>query len=184
MALASCTRCCMPPERSAGRWSMRLSGNSEASSASRALDRSTSKLRSPAISSRSATLPLERVLHQQPQMRVLVDDADMAGAQHALLVALHLEQVAVVAIGQAQAVVAAIGDFLEVHGAQQRRLARAAFADNAQHLAGIDGDIDALQRHHLAVAPADAAHGDDGRRVEQLRRQQRQMRQARFRAHR
>jgi len=39
------------------------------------------------------------------------------------------------------------------HGAQRDAFARAGFADDAQHLAGIDGEVDAVDRVHRGLAP-------------------------------
>ncbi|MNL28533.1 hypothetical protein D3C87_1501810 [compost metagenome] len=75
-------------------------------------------------------------------MRVLVDDADIAGTKHAAFVAGEIEEVLVLAARKTQRVRAIVGRILEIHHAQQRRLARAAFAHNAHDFARIDGGID------------------------------------------
>ncbi len=92
-------------------------------------------------------------------MRVLIDDADMAGAEHAPLIAGEVEQIAVLAVRQAQPVVAGIGRVFEVHHAQKRGLSRTAFPDNAHDFAGIDRGVHVAQGAHIAKAPGDVVHG-------------------------
>jgi hypothetical protein len=51
------------------------------------------------------------------------------------------------------------------HQAQQRGLAGAVGTDDAEEVAGLDGEVDALQHRHFAVGEADVVDLDEGPHV-------------------
>ncbi len=112
-----------------------------------------------------ADIAAGRDIHAQAITRVLVNDAPGRAHQPAALLLRHGIDVERLA-GAAKQHRAGIGPVDPGETAQQRRFARAGFADNAQHLARpeIEGDIGAADA--LAIKAADTGDREQGGGVE------------------
>jgi len=99
------------------------------------------------------------VVHQQAEMRILIDDPDMMRSQHSPLEAVERKQIAALVPGKSKIIDACVGRILKVHHPEQCRLAGAGFADNAENFTRIDRHIDVGKRVDVAIIARNAAHG-------------------------
>ena len=82
IALASCTRCCMPPDSSIGRGVHALDREFGGSQRVSRLGAQHVEIALAGDQQPLGDVAAGGVVHQQPEMRVLVDDADVPRAQH------------------------------------------------------------------------------------------------------
>ena len=141
-ATAIATRCCSPPERRSGRWSSRSPSPTSSSRTPRPLGAS-----GPAVEGhRQLDVLLGREVRQEVPRGLLPDHPDDAAPVARPLAAAHLAEVVAGDDGPAGR-----RRVEPAEDVQERRLAAARRADDRDHLADADDEIEALEGDDLEI---------------------------------